>query len=134
MATLFPAQIYKQIAITSASPGQLVLMLLDGALRFTGQAIEGLDNPDFIRSQEICHNNILRTQSIVTELQGTLDFDKGGQLASVLFRIYDYLLLQLHEANESKTKDPLLNVIRFVDEIRSAWVTMLAAQGTSEPA
>jgi len=134
MTTIVPAQIYKKIAVTSASPGQLVLMLLDGALRFTGQAVEGLDNPDFIRSQEICHNNILRTQAIVTELQGTLDFEKGGQLATVLFRIYDYLLTQLYEANANKTKDPLLNVIRFVGEIRGAWASMLTTQGTAEPA
>lgn len=129
MATTLPANIYKKIAITSATPGQLVLMLLDGALRFTGQAIEGLDNPDFIRSHEISHNNIIRTQAILAELQGTLDFENGGQLSNTLYRIYDYLLAQLQEANANKTKEPLLNVIRFAGEIRDTWAEMLAIQG-----
>jgi flagellar protein FliS len=129
MTANFPAQIYKKIAIASATPGQLVLMLLDGALRFTGQAIEGLDNPDFIRSHEISHNNIIRTQAILTELQGTLDFEKGGQLSIILYRIYDYLQAQLQEANASKSKEPLLNVIRFAGEIRDTWAEMLATQG-----
>jgi flagellar protein FliS len=129
MTANFPAHIYKKTAITSATPGQLVLMLLDGALRFTGQAIEGLDNQDFIRSHEISHNNIIRTQAILTELQGTLDFEKGGQLSNILYRIYDYMLAQLREANANKTKEPLLIVIRFAGEIRDAWAQMLATQG-----
>ena len=103
-------------------------MLMDGALRFTGQAIEGLDNPDFIRSQEIVHNNIIRTQAIINELQGTLDFEKGGDLAPMLSRIYEYLLGQLYEANMNKTKQPLLNVIRFMGEIRDTWAQMLNTQ------
>lgn len=129
MTTTLPAQIYKKNAITSATPGQLVLMLLDGALRFTGQAIEGLDNPDFIRSNEISHNNIIRTQAILAELQGTLDFEKGGQLSIALYRIYDYLLAELQEANANKSKEPLLNVIRFAGEIRETWAEMLTTQG-----
>ncbi|MEI6034854.1 MAG: flagellar export chaperone FliS [Verrucomicrobiae bacterium] len=123
------AKIYQKAAVTSASPGQLVLMLLDGAVRFAGQAIEGLDNPDFIRAHEIANNNIIRTQAIVTELQGTLDFEKGGELAPILNRIYDYLLEQLREANVNKSKEPLQNVIRFVGEIRETWAQMLLTQG-----
>ena len=128
MAVNLPAQVYKKNAITSASPGQLVLMLLDGVVRFAGQAIEGLDNPDFIRSHEISHNNIIRTQAIVAELQGTLDFEKGGQLSVTLYRIYDYLQAQLEEANANTSKEPLLNVIRFAGEIRDSWAEMLATQ------
>jgi flagellar protein FliS len=128
MVANLPAQIYKKAAITSASPGQLVLMLLDGALRFTGQAIEGLDNPDFIRSHEIAHNNILRTQAILIELQGTLDFEKGGQLAKILYRIYDYLLAELNDANANKSKEPLRNVLRFAGEIRETWAEMLTTE------
>jgi flagellar secretion chaperone FliS len=129
MTANFPAQIYKRTAITSATPGQLVLMLLDGALRFTGQAIEGLDNPDYIRSHEISHNNIVRAQAILVELKGTLNFEKGGQISVVLDRIYDYLLAQLQEANTNKSKEPLLNVIRFTGEIRTTWAEMLHSQG-----
>jgi flagellar protein FliS len=129
MAVKSPVEIYKKNAVTSATPGQLVLMLMDGALRFNRQAIEGLDDPDFIRSHEIAHNNIIRTQAIIAELQGTLDFEKGGELSNTLYRIYDYLLRQLQEANENKTKAPLLNVTRFIGEIRDTWAEMLAAQG-----
>ena len=123
-----PAQIYKRNAIISASPGQLVLMLMDGAMKFTSKALEGLDNPDFISSQEIVHNNIIRTQAIINELQGTLDFEKGGDVAPNLFRVYDYLLGQLTDANTNKTKEPLLNVSRFLGEIRDSWAEMLANQ------
>ena len=123
-----PAQIYKKNAIISATPGQLVLMLFDGALKFTGKAIEGIDIPDFIQSQEAVHNNIIRAQAIIHELQGTLDFEKGGELAPILDRLYTYLLAQLIEANVSKTKEPLQNVIKFLGEIRDSWAEMLSKQ------
>ena len=128
-----PAKIYQRNAIISASPGQLVLMLMDGALKFTGKALEGLDEPDFIRSQEISHNNIARAQAIINELQGTLDFEKGGEVAPNLFRVYQYLMEQLTEANMNRTKEPLLNVTRFMGEIRDSWAEMLSAQ-TSDAA
>ena len=123
-----PAKIYQRNAIISASPGQLVLMLMDGALKFTGKAVEGLDIPDFIRSQEITHNNIMRAQAIINELQGTLDFEKGGDVAPNLFRVYEYLLTQLTEANMNRSKEPLQNVTRFMGEIRDSWAEMLASQ------
>lgn len=124
-----PAQLYKKAAAFSASPGQLVLMLYDGALRFCRQALEGLDEPDFIRSQEITHNNIVRAQAILTELQATLNFEKGEELAQTLFRLYDYMQTELLKANRDRAKEPLNNVIRFLGEIRDSWAEMLAAQG-----
>lgn len=123
-----PAQLYKKAAAFSASPGQLVLMLYDGALRFCRQAQEGLDEPDFIRSQEITHNNIVRAQAIITELQATLNFDKGEQLAQTLYRLYDYMQAELLKANRDRSKESLSNVIRFLGEIRDSWAEMLNNQ------
>ncbi len=123
-----PAQLYKKTAATTASPGHLVLMLYDGLLRFLNQALEGMDNPDFIRAQEIKHNNIVRSQAILTELQATLNFEKGGELSETLYRLYDYMMMELQKANTEDSKEAIGNVIRFVGEIRESWAEMLANQ------
>lgn len=126
-----PAQVYKKASAQSASPGQLVLMLYDGLLRFLNQALIGLDDPDFIKSQELSHNNIMKAQAILLELQSTLDFEKGGELSNTLYRLYEYMLTELYKANTQKTKEPLNNVIRFVGEIRDTWVEMLNNQAAT---
>lgn len=123
-----PAQIYKKTAATTASPGHLVLMLYDGLLRFLHQALDGANNPDFIRGQEVKHNNIVRAQAILTELQATLNFEKGGDLSETLYRLYDYMMQELQKANTGDAQEPLGNVIRFAGEIRDSWAEMLREQ------
>ncbi|MCX7712536.1 MAG: flagellar export chaperone FliS [Chthoniobacterales bacterium] len=129
MPTATPAQLYKKAAAFSATPGQLVLMLYDGALRFTRQAMEALDIEDFVRSQEVLNNNIIRAQAILTELQATLNFEKAEELSTLLYRLYDYMHSELSKANLERSKQPLENVLRFLGDIRDAWAQMLVQQG-----
>lgn len=128
-----PAKLYQKTSAFSATPGQLVLMLYDGALRFCRQAKEGLNEPNFVRSQEILHNNILRAQAILTELQATLNFEKGGELAVTLYRLYDYMQRELTKANRDRDPQPIDNVLRFLGDIRDAWAEMLTQQGETLP-
>jgi flagellar protein FliS len=126
-------RLYREAAILSASPGQLVLMLFDGALRFTEAAARGGDEPDFVRRNEQIHNNVLRAQAILTELQATLNHDAGGEFAGTLFRLYDYMQEQLRKANLEKQIEPIRLVQRLLSEIRDAWAEMLV-QSSAAPA
>ena len=53
-------------------------MLYDGALRFMMAAELGFQEENFARRAEAIHNNIQRTQAIITELQATLNMEAGG--------------------------------------------------------
>lgn len=120
------ARAYQAQSVLTASPGQLVLMLYDGVLKFIGLAQEGFamgeDNP---RRIELINTNLQKAQNIIIELQSNLNREAGGELASTLDRLYDYYTRRLFEANLTKTVEPALEVERFVRELRDAWAEML---------
>ncbi|MBL8128838.1 MAG: flagellar protein FliS, partial [Chloroflexia bacterium] len=82
-------QIYRRVSTSTAPPGQIVLMLLEGALRFLERARAGFTGGDDVESIVEVNNNIIRAQEIIRELDHCLNFDQGGELARQLHRLYD---------------------------------------------
>lgn len=124
-----PWQSYRQVATRTASPGQLVLMLYEGAIRFLEQAKAGFDLDDPVEFNTTINNNILRAQDIIRELDYSLNVELGGELAIQLRRLYDYFDRTLLEANLRKDAAGIAEVIRRLSELREAWATMLRQQG-----
>jgi flagellar secretion chaperone FliS len=123
------AKAYQTQAVMTASPGQLVLMLYDGALRFLGHAIDLLKAPEETpRRIELSNTYLLKTQAILSELQANLNLEAGGDHAKNLYRLYDYHLRRLFEANLRKDPVPAVEVERLVRELRDAWAEMLRNQ------
>ncbi len=121
------AQAYRAAAVLTASPGQLVLMLFDGALKSMAIAREAFDRPpsDFKRF-EVINNHLVKAQRILAELQGGLDMEQGGEFAQTMHRLYSYHIRRLFEANMKKQVEPVVEVERLVREIRDAWAEMLS--------
>jgi flagellar secretion chaperone FliS len=110
-----PSQAYQQGAVTTASPAQLVLMCYDGvlaAITRTRQAAGDIGT---------MNRELQRAQDILTELQVTLDFERGGTIAANLSSLYTYALEQLLEANLTKDLAPLDVVTEIVSDLRGAW-------------
>ncbi|MFY9240073.1 MAG: flagellar export chaperone FliS [Roseovarius sp.] len=120
-----PLNIYRKTAATTASPGELVLMLYDGALRFLAAAELGFKEENFARRNEAIHNNIMRTQAIITELQATLNMEQGGAFSENLYRLYDFMQNHLNQANREKDVEKIKVVSGFLQDIRDAWSEML---------
>ena len=120
---------YRSVSVDTASPGKLILMLFDGALRFLHLAEDGFRQSDVRIRQETIHNNIVKTQNILLELQRSLNVRDGGEFAVNLFRIYDFMMAQLIEANTKKNAEKIRVVIQLLGEIRGAWDEMLQQQG-----
>jgi len=127
-----PLNIYRKTATTTASPGELVLMLFDGALRFMTAAEIGFQEENFARRNEMIHNNLLRAQAIITELQATLNMEVGGEFSENLYRLYDFMQNQLSQANREKNLDKIKVVVGFVQDIREAWAQMLLQTATEK--
>jgi flagellar protein FliS len=100
-------------------------MLFDGALRFMTAAELGFQEENFARRNEQIHNNIMRTQAIITELQATLNMEKGGEFSENLYRLYDFMQDHLSQANREKNLDKIKTVAGFIQDIRDAWSQML---------
>ncbi len=124
-----PWQSYRQVATKTATPGQLVLMLFDGALRFLDKALVGFDLDDPLDSNLAINNNILKAQEIIRELNVSLNLELGGEFASTMRRLYNYYDLQLAQSNLKKDPEGVRLVIRLLSVIRGAWAEMLAGGG-----
>jgi flagellar secretion chaperone FliS len=109
-------QQYQQTQAQTVSPGQLVVMLYDGVVRFGRRARTALAEHDF----EAAHNALCRTQDIIAELDATLD-DRAGAISVNLHRIYDYCLLRLVEANVAKRTEPVDEVIAHFQALAESW-------------
>jgi len=122
------ARAYQSQAVLSASPGQLVLMLYDGALRFLGHARDALESPEGSpRRIEIISTNLIKAQNILAELQASLNHDVGGDHSANLDRLYEYYIRRLLEANMKKKVEPVIEVERLVRQLRDGWAEMLQA-------
>jgi flagellar protein FliS len=122
--------VYKETKVTTASKGQLIIMLYDGALKqldrgldLLGMNLAGKKDPAKI---EQISKAILKTQEIITELMTSLDFDRGGEIAKNLFALYTWFNGELFEANIKQDVRRITIVRNLVDELRTAWLEILA--------
>ena len=122
---------YRQVATKTATPGQLVLMLFDGALRLLDKALVGFDLDDPLDSNLAINNNILKAQEILRELNMSLNMEKGGEFATTMRRLYNYYDLQLSQSNLQKDPAGVELVIRLLSVIRGAWAEMLTGNSAS---
>lgn len=124
-------QSYKKVSTHTAPPGQLVLMLYDGALRFLERALSAFENDDPLEFNQTINNNLLRAQNILHELNQSLDIQQGGELAMTLRRLYDYMDRRLTESNLKKVPDGITETIQRLTVLRNAWHEMLLGQGAA---
>lgn len=126
------ARTYRANSILTASPGRLVLMLYDGALKALALARDAFARPESDpRRIAAINEHILKAQAIITELQSGLNLEAGGEFARTMDRLYDYHLRRLLEANLRKTEAPVAEVERLVGELREAWAQMLSQHSES---
>lgn len=117
------AAAYKQVAVTSRSPLELVVMLYDGAIASLAGAREAIVVRDlFVKRDRLAH-----ALAILDHLQSTLDMAGGGEIAANLDRLYGYATMQIVES--SRTLDPagIDEAIRILSGLRDAWSQIAAA-------
>jgi len=109
-------QVYRKTQVSTASQGELLIMLFDGAIKFAGQAKELIEQ----RNYEAANEKLIRTQDIVHELISSLNLDTG-EIAQSLYQLYRYMYDRLVEANLQKKTDPLQEVLHMLAELRDTW-------------
>jgi flagellar secretion chaperone FliS len=108
---------YKQQSILTATPGQLVVMLYDGCLRFLNQAAYALREGNVAESGA----RLSRAEAIIDELLATLDVEQGGVIASRLQGIYVFCSRHLIEARAARDPEMIDKVAELLGELREAW-------------
>jgi flagellar protein FliS len=120
---------YRQIATQTAPPGQLILMLFDGALHSLERALTGFDYHDPRERNQTIHNNLRRAADIIRQLNNSLNLEVGGKLAETLRNLYHYFDRRIVQSNLEKRRDGVDEVIGLLKELREAWAAMLINQG-----
>ena len=124
-------QSYRKVAVQTASPGHLVLMLYDGAISFLERALTGFNCKDPAEFNQTISNNIIRAQNIIREMNIRLDMERGEDVAENLRKLYNYFNKRLQQANFKKNREPIEEVIRHIRVIRDAWAEMLSKGGAA---
>lgn len=111
-----PYNAYKQNTVNLASKEQLLLMLVDGAVKYTKIARLAIEKKDI----QLAHKELVRVQDIFTELMVTLD-RTAGQAYEDLFRVYEYIKTKLVEANIKKDIKVIDEVLPLIENVRDTW-------------
>jgi flagellar protein FliS len=111
---------YRENAVLAASPGQLIVMLYDGARRFLTHASAAMQAGDI----ELTHRQLRRAEAIISHLQGTLDHEQGGDIADRLLQIYVFCRRRLNEARVDRDYKKVDDVCRLLGSLRDAWATV----------
>jgi flagellar protein FliS len=82
---------YREMEIHSASPHKLVVIVFEQLVVNLERARIAMERSDV----ELRVTSLRRARDIVTELLGTLDFEKGGPIAGQLADLYQYMLYEL---------------------------------------
>ena len=119
---------YKQVQVKTANKGKLVVMLYQGCVKFLRLAKKSIDEENI----EDANNYIIRSQDIIRELMNTLDMEKGGEIATNLSQLYDFVNRQLIEANINKDIEKIEVVEEMMLELLDAWKQIINSQEQKE--
>lgn len=109
------ATLYRNTSIQTASPADIILLLLEGAIKFENRAIIALEKNNL---QDVS-TNLIKTQKIITELRSSLDqkYPVSKDFDNVYSHIGDLLML----ANVKKEQELIEQALEYTREMRDTW-------------
>jgi flagellar protein FliS len=117
-------QKYKTTSVQSASREKILLMLYEGAIKFTKLAIKAAEEKK-IADRGM---NIGRAFDIVMELNNTLDHKVGGQIASQLEQLYMFMMEQYTKGNITGDPEPLRANLKLLNTLYDGWLQAIEKQ------
>lgn len=109
-----------ETAVNSASPLQLILLLYDGAIGALATAKGQMQDMKFAEKGRL----ISKAIGIIEGLRVVLDIDKGGEISKNLNDLYEYMKHRLTIANLKNDPEGPAEVIRLLNDLRTAWAKL----------
>jgi len=109
-----------QGAVINADPHGLVQMVMDGTLQRLNTALNCLEHGDLVRKSKLLHSCV----TLLAELRGNLNYQGGGELATNLGNLYEYMSRRVICANLENDSAAIREVAGLLEEIRGAWVAI----------
>lgn len=112
---------YQQVGVkaqvTEADPHRLIQMLMQGGLDRIAQAKGAMEREAYAEKGVLIGKAI----NIIGGLRDVLDKEAGGELATNLERLYEYMTMRLFEASRHNDVNKLDEVAKLLGEIKSGW-------------
>ena len=112
---------YQRTNINTATRGRLIVLLYEGAVKQLSQAV-ALFEPDgkiLAKNIEQFGNCLQKAEAIISELEVSLDTEKGGEIAKNLMALYLYFNEELMQANINKGK--IESVLKMLKDLTESW-------------
>ena len=106
--------------VASADPHRLVQMLMDGIMERMAVARACIERGEIAKKARLLHSCV----TLLSELRGSLNIAKGGDIARNLSELYDYMSRQLLRANVENNVGYIKEVTSLLGEVRSAWLAI----------
>lgn len=108
---------YISTQVSTADRLQLVVMLYDGAITFLNQAKEKM------AAQDASGKGLFigKALDIIAELNASLNFQEGKEMAANLFHLYNFMTAHLTRANLNWDTAALDDVVKILTQLREAW-------------
>ena len=126
MTRIKAAAAYKRIdlesAVASADKHELVTLLFKGVIG----ALAGVEVHHQHNNKDQVRECLSKASRILVGLQGSLDYERGGDIAVNLGELYGYSIRKLFSANvkTDSTLDSVAEVKRLIEPIAEAWENM----------
>ncbi|MDA8687610.1 flagellar protein FliS [bacterium] len=112
---------------------KLILQELSRTMQILSEEIEKKKQLDvqkqssnLLSLQKSISKNVTRSLTTIYSLQTSLDFDKGGKIATGLFQLYEYCRVQIISGFTKSVNDGIIKAKKALDQIISAWNNMQA--------
>ena len=108
--------VYKNNSVNYASKDQLLLMLVDGAVKFARISSQAIIEKDVKKA----HTNLMKTQEIFVELMVSLNMEQA-EWTNDLMQIYAFIKEKLVEVNMKKDIKIMDEILPLIEEVRDLW-------------
>ncbi len=120
-ATQTASREYLKNAVLTASPEQLQLMLLDGAIRYCNKAIAAIEAGDIEQS----YFALDKAQRVALQLSAGLRRERNPQIVDQMTALYQFVYNRLVDANMSRTREPVDDALRILHHQRETWALLI---------
>jgi flagellar protein FliS len=124
-----PYRKYQTTQISTASTGDLVVLLYDGAVQSLLLAEDAIEARRWAEST----SELIRAQKIIMELNNGVDLERGGDLATKLRGLYLYMYRTLVQASIEKDSARVRQVRCMLDQLRASWRAVVKGEPIAQP-
>lgn len=108
---------YGRMANAESDPLQQIVMLYDGAIKFLRLASTNIESRDIPNKAE----HVNRALDILNYMQSILDFERGGEVAATLDRLYTLVSMKILRASATLNAGDMTAAADLLLPVRDSW-------------